>query len=489
MRYLIYPTLDHYRYDLRHGLGQTQQEILSHQTQFIQTFPPTHQATILAADTPFEIEYLELLGNTRILKLFPERSPYAGYLYPVRLNDTYSLLIDCSTSDRTTSHHPQIFTELQQQIQAYTTPTATTLGQTSIASAILNDPQPSAAEILDLAQQIYQTLYPQQDWQTTLTSQGRILNGYFFELSQHHFIIPETHHSGIRSAPNNHHILIILYPNLALVQEAGSQLIEYWLRLWCYRNKMLWAYQQSRYLKQALKQKFSQIIQYVAELKNQNHASLNLNELEAKLNQAGQLFAEYGIELTELDYQTRTIEINSHNYQQCLSDIQEKLSQFPAESNLTPLMAFLQQPFLAQLQKDSENLRPGLDLLQFNVNLIQADLELKRTRVETIASERDRTFQTRFAIWGTAIALGSIITSVSAQFPTVIVPAVIVPNAEAPNADLITEHPLGRVLLNLGVEEMWLAPGVSLLFTLLITLICGSGLSLIVRLLPGPKHR
>jgi len=251
---------------------------------------------------------------------------------------------------------------------------------------------------------------------------------------------------------------------------------------------MLWAYQQSRYLKQALKQKFSQIIQYVAELKNQNHASLNLNELEAKLNQAGQLFAEYGIELTELDYQTRTIEINGHNYQQCIKDIQQKLDQFSAESNLTPLMAFIQQPFLAQLQKDSENLRPGLDLLQFNVNLIQADLELKRTRIEMTASERDRTFQTRFAIWGTAIALGSIVTSISAQFPTVIVPAVIVPDAEAPNADLITEHPLGRILLNLGVEEMWLAPGVSLLFTLMITLICGVSLSLIVRLLDGRKH-
>lgn len=475
MSYIIYPTLDLYLYDLRNGLGDTPEQVTQNRANFLAKLPPQIQKQIQEQNCLIEVEYQELLAH-QFTPLFTETLELEGYAYPVLLHDTYGLLLDCSLKDRISPQIPDEIATLKTHLEQYLNQNEPTLGQTWMISGLFDISTQTEDDISKLAKKCYSALIPKGNWEKNLQGMGKVLEGHFFEL--------ENYSSFQSSQPfnisQNHHVIIILYPSLSLAEKTASLLIHNWMRLWCYRNKILWAYHKNRQVKQSLQQKFTQIRQYIEQFQSQKYKQLTVEQLEEKLMKAGDLFAKYGIELTQLNYQNQTIETNLHNYKTLLESLTQNLQKQLDLSDINCLRQFHKRPFLAQIQKDVENLSQGLTLLEFVVNLIRAEVEIKRTQLQESKTESDRTFQTQFAIWGTAIAIGAVVADISAQFPTVIVPTVTVTDAQPPDANLAIEHPIGSVLFKLGVSEMWLAPWISLVSGVSVALILG-GLLLCLR--------
>lgn len=92
---LIYPTLDLFLYALKTSLNTTDAEIQKNKVAFLGQLPPDTQFH----DPDIETEYLELTHPTQI-DLISNNKTLGGYYYPVRLNDTYGLQIDCSINNQ-----------------------------------------------------------------------------------------------------------------------------------------------------------------------------------------------------------------------------------------------------------------------------------------------------------------------------------------------------------------------------------------------------
>lgn len=457
MNYIIYPTVDLFLYDLRDGLGQNSSTIENNQQNFLNKLPKNISADILnricAHDRQFEPEFIELLGEEPTLTTFEESVDYDGYYYPVRMSDCYGLLIDCSPKDSKQRKLTKEISQLQKLIGDRLKGQPATLGQTWMIYGQV----PEGFDSETIAKECYQALFPNTDWEKHLQGKGKLLAGEIFELWQYNLNLAELTASEnpnqqIDNLANNHHVIIALYPSYETAEKA-SELIQDWMHLWCYRSKILWAYRQNRLLKQSLKAKFERIEQYIKKFQTNEYKTLELAQLEANLVEAEDLFAKYAIELNYLDYQTRTVETNWHNYRQRLNAIATKLQLETDPSNLKFLQNFsdfTRNKFLRQAHKDSENLTPGLRMLEVAVSLIRAEVEVIRAQIAEEQNQRDRHFQNMVAIAAAGIGAGSAIASISSQFPT---------------ATNVTTAP-AHLLANVGVPKDWLAPSISLVYSI-----------------------
>ncbi|MBK4730819.1 hypothetical protein JJD41_13230 [Oxynema sp. CENA135] len=510
MNQLIYPNLFYFVYDLREGLGEDERELKKNQEIFASKFQET--PSILERDTILETEYHELLAPQQPpIKRFPDSDrPYEGYYYPVRLNDTYGLLVACSFQETPQIHEintilPQLKSKIDEKLTASKGVKEGTLGQTWMLLAHV--PEPSAKNIKEIAkacyQQLTQQIDPQNefDWERDLQGEGYFMGGMVFELVQYKTLLHEvpakrsrrdrlaerSNLPTIQNLQQSHHIIIALYPNGRAAKQA-AQLNFSWLRLFCYRHKILWAYGQSRYLKQQLKISYKKIKRCIDLVKQQTEPSLNLSELQKSLFDAQSTLSRYAIDLNEFADQIRTIEINLLNYQRRLKTIQENTQNKSAEAlrsstGYPPLQALVSQldspelnaivgllvnwqlscdftflekfrndvqdKYLLQIQKDYDSLSPGLTLLEDLINSIRGITELDQ-------AQRDRNFQAIVGVVGIGLALGALFASISGHFPTAYNDRYVID---------VTTDPVWSTLLKLGVPEPWVAPSVSALIS------------------------
>src|SRR5919202_1478326 len=100
---IIYPTLDLFLYDLRNALGEGQDELQTNRDSFKKKLPEDLHDVLFQKDTVFEDDYIELLPKIKKFKSprhSRESGSLQGYYYPVRLNDMYGLLLDCSVENK-----------------------------------------------------------------------------------------------------------------------------------------------------------------------------------------------------------------------------------------------------------------------------------------------------------------------------------------------------------------------------------------------------
>ncbi|MGK7873032.1 MAG: hypothetical protein AB4426_06890 [Xenococcaceae cyanobacterium] len=498
---LIYPNLFLFLYDLREGLEEEKEELTNYQRNFAAKFPEDLGKYLFDRDIAFESEYLELLTN-QIEKFTESDKPFEGYYYPVRLNDIYGLLLACSFPNNTTRHPADCVAKLKNKIEQKLDGQGATLGQTWLILAHLDAPNRNPEEI---AQNCCQALNLGLNWERDLQSQGHLLGGTLFELSRYQLLMQRQRHRNLpaptlEQIQQSHHLIIALYPDAATAKQAAAFNFD-WLRLFCYRHKILWAYTQSRYLKQLLKQDFIEIKTYTKDIK-----SKNLKQLRQTVIDAQNTLSRYTIDLNYLGYQIRTIEVNLMNYNRRLRTIQESLSQIQvkageesikrllpdrvfswfqasaanstiASANQSSLLTQLggwQHPcdlkflekfsddvtnkYLLQLQKDYENLSPGLRLLEDLINSIRGIAEIGQ-------AQRDRTFQNTVAIVGVGLAAGSTVVSIADQFP--------VPS----------KYPIGSTLSGLGVPDPWLIPTTSVVISLGAAIAAGGLTALVIQLI------
>ncbi|EDN70050.1 conserved hypothetical protein, membrane [Beggiatoa sp. PS] len=274
-----------------------------------------------------------------------------------------------------------------------------TIGQSWLFSAQL--PCLSLEEYEDIARQCYETLMPGARYEDNKIGSCEFLGGHLFECGQYHPSEQRAHN-------DNHHIMMAFYPDESTAKKAAKFYTD-WMRFFCYRHKIFWAYGQSRVLKKRLKQAAVKIDECRQAIYLHSSPKINHQKLPQSLDEAWKILAEYTPTLNSLEQQARTMEINLYNYQQRLNTLQEKAAQ-PLPF-LEKLSQSVQHKYLKQVQKDHKYLTIDLSLENI-VGYI-------RDRLAIEEGQRDRNFQRFIAIWGIGLAIGAIVASISGQFPEI----------------------------------------------------------------------
>ena len=461
MKEIIYPTLDLFLYDLRNGAGETLEEIQENRQIFQQKLPESVRQILFQFDNDFEVEYAELLSKPKTKRFEDNREdfPVEGYYYPVRLGDTYGLLVDCSVNNQTDPQPPESFALLKAEIEEKRILKQTaTIGQTWMISAQVPNADP--AEIEDIAKACYQALMPDLNWEQDLVGAGYFLEGFIFELSRYRVKISEdnTAITSIDNIQENQHVIIVLYPDEAAAKVAARYYSD-WMRLFYYRHKILWCYGQSRVLKQSLKRYLVTIQNSIKFTKKNDKKGLQLKEISQQLEQVQSTLSPYSIELTYLDFQIRSIDINLSNYKKRWETISAKAGEAAEISFLQEFSELAEDKYLLQINKDYDNLKLGLSLLDSSINTL-------RSRVEVEEAKRDRTFQNAVAIIGVGFSASSLLDSL--------------PKNSAGYSD-----PVRYLLVNyLQVPSPWLNAATGFVYELAVAFVAGGLTWLVIRFWP-----
>nr|MDJ0511456.1 hypothetical protein [Crocosphaera sp.] len=172
---IIYPTLDFFIYDLKDAINATEEEKNQLRESFRAKLPPD----IALVDSDFESEYLELLPNQKYYDFSNENNTIEGYYYPVRLNDTYGLQIDCSINNLIEPQPVASFAILKQEIESKLKVQKYSLGQTLMLSC--SRPENFNQSSQEIAKSCYEVLRNNSNFYQDLWGKGKIFDGEIFE--------------------------------------------------------------------------------------------------------------------------------------------------------------------------------------------------------------------------------------------------------------------------------------------------------------------
>jgi hypothetical protein len=373
----------------------------------------------------------------------------------VRLGDTYGLLLDCSVNNQTEPQPAECFKELKTEIERRLNNHPPTIGQTWMISGWL--PQ-SEAQPEDIAKACYKALMPESKWEQDIEGQGKFLGATIFELSRYRLVMTEGPASlrTIQNIQENQHVIIILYPDKATA-EKSARFYSDWMRLFSYRNKILWAYAQSRLLKQTIKSYFTAIEEDRESINRSQPKEREFEKCRTTLIRVQNALNNYTIDLNRLEFQNRTIDINLSNYKKRLERIEEKAgNKLEFFEKFTKLVT---DKYQLQITKDSENLERGMKLLENTINAV-------RSRVEVEKAERERNFQDAIAILGVGWSVASFV----------------------PSLDKLSDNPNDPVNLFLShspLPQPWIKPAVPLVYKVSVAVVAAALAWLLIRLWPG----
>lgn len=405
---IIYPTLDLFLYDLRKGLGETQEELNLSQAFFNKKIPVVSSPDLFALDTFFEVEYLELLSKVAVsVNCIKDNLSLQGYYYPVRLGDTYGLLLDSSVDDKTVPQPVTNFATLKAEIEERLNGETATLGQTWMISGWL----PNAAEKSpeDIAKACYKTLMPLGNWQRDLQGSGTFLGATIFELFQYRSLLKESPltPTSIQTVQENLHVIIAIYPNESAAEKA-AEFYSDWMRLFSYRHKILWAYGQSRVLKQSIKNYYSAVEEQLENTEQKNSKQLDFSKAQETLIEVQRALNHYTSDLKKLDFQASTIDINLGNYKKRVEKMQKRAGEETDLNFLNDFTTTVTEKYQLQIHKDTENLDRALKLLNDTVAAVKIQVEIEKAK-------GDSNFQELITILGVGWAVGSFVAQ---QQPT-----------------------------------------------------------------------
>lgn len=373
MNEIIYPTVDLYLYQLRSGLGDSEADIAKNRQKFLSILPEKLQEKLAQTPPETESNYQELLPSDEVFDFKTEINNYQleGYYYPVLLTDTYGLLYDCSVDEQDQPQKLSCLHYLKEKAPI----NQGDLGQTWSISGII--PPSFSGQTEDLAKEIYLNFYQEEEEKLTrewLRHQRlKFSDAEVFEVSQ-----PlENGHK----LTQNRHILIFLYPNRNSFNKA-AQFYNDWLKIWCFRNKVIFAYQQTKLIKKELEQGFQIIKSTIPVVKEKT----DLNSLQELLKNNLETFSNYVINLKSLEVQQQTIDINLQNYQTYCKHLRDT-AQTMGDSHLDlkaleHFTATFEQTYQIQVKKDYESLKPGLEILSHLTETIRAIVETEQAKGE-----------------------------------------------------------------------------------------------------------
>ena len=330
-------------------------------------------------------------------KIDPDRD---GFIYHRILGDTHAVQLDCT--GKSIEDISEIQTYLIQRSSTVT------IGETWLVWGQLpNDRQ----DALETAKNCFQRLQLPNDanWDRDLFGKGTIANATFYELWS-----PRE----ANEFDDRYHLLILLFDakgDRAAINNAIKKLFADFLRLFHYRNKIFWAYRQSRQLRQNLKQPSNLIPKIVNNtLTKVNSAAIDLAQLQDSLADMLKVMVDYSANLNYLEEQRYTIEVNLDNYQKRL----QQMEGYDGDVTLDPFHRFhhfARDKYLQQIQNDRASLTPGLTLLENSIRTIEGINQIEQTK-------SDRSLEKEIAAVGIGVGTASAAASSVANFAKQMLP-------------------------------------------------------------------
>ena len=382
---LVDPTLNLFSYTLKQGLGVGEPETRKIYVKFLDALAEQLHQKLNVSFTPEQKQKFLALQEKTVADL-----PFTGNLnnHPVKgryrrwnVTDNYQLLFDGYVDDKYESTKViKLIESLQSLIPE--PPKLENIGKTWMLSGWLESG--TNLEATEFAKLVYKCLFEKDG---VSQGSGEFLGGKVVEFWGD-------------KIEDNCQLLVILYPDEAACQECSDFYLN-WLDLLCYRHKIIWAYEKSLLLKDRLVSNYNQIVEM------RNTSRLNLQRLMEAMGKLSQ----FAIDLNYLDLQYSTIKVNLEKYQ-------TKLAEIKTQAKPTDDLQFLQdfwnkaeQTYPKQIQKDIDNFRPCLEILQSLTDTIRGTVEIRK-------AESDRNFQTVVGIVGVGLSTGGTVASAAAGFPT-----------------------------------------------------------------------
>ena len=412
---LYYPNLDLFVYSLREGLGYKNSDIRENQRLFWKLLPDELEKQ---RDLSFEREettatphYLELLKGSddgdEVYELkeknASESPPIQGYYYPVRLADSYGLMLDCYLAHQPPSETDKVPAETEKfpakssiaRLKAYaetildkarmssTYTSELYLGKTWTISGCL-DPEINPKGIIT---ELYEGLgFGKLDAESC--QWGTFLGVDCCEI----YRAPLQW----KVRDKEIHILFFFFPDLEKANEF-SGIYKTWMELFHYHHKMNWAYWQTRDLKRKMMENYGQSFAIAKTLPN-----LSLSQLEQKLQETTEILSNYAYNISYFKIQPHTINTNLHNYQSCLQELQQH-----PETDLSFLANFadnVKTKYLAQIEVDRQTLSEGLRVLENLLQSIRGKIQIEQTKGDRELNETLQVLQ----IFGAGLAVSGI---------------------------------------------------------------------------------
>jgi hypothetical protein len=406
--WLIYPTVDLFVYDLADGIGQNENQISQNRQNFWQKIYGDISASDLEKLKQAEAgtgDYIELLGKNKSAEF---ESPLDGYAYPVKIGDTYAVQFDLSgkIGPEDTKSAPEEIDRLgwqKEKIISRVNPPAT-IGQSWLVWGQLTaDDQDALATAKNCYTKL--NLFPNAKWDRDFQIAGKFLDADFYELW-----LPPGDRGNI---DQNYHVLICLFPcsgqSISDINKTVAKLYPPLMRLFAYRNKVIWAYTQSRQLKADLKDASRTIQQIVNQLiARVNAPKVDLKELQKILVNFLTISSAYASYIIALQQQENIIKTNLENYDRRLETIGEKMgNDAEAFKFMAKFSDFVKEKYVGQVESDNRSLSASLRLLENAIQTIEGIIEIER-------AESDRTLNVTIAAAGVGIATSGVAASVYA---------------------------------------------------------------------------
>lgn len=418
MSYLYYPNLDLFVYSLREGLGYSDLDIQENQRLFWQLLPDELEKYRTGCfdeeentGTPHYLELLKLTPHQQEVCQFKEVNaaespPVRGYYYPVRLFDTYGLMVDCYLGYQAPSQSQNFLPETEKfeakssiaRLKKYvaTFPnhfmdSEVYLGKTWMISGCI-DPQINPKSMVA---ELYEGLGLGK-FDPKTCQWGKFLGVECCEIYQ-----PPPQW---KERDQEVHVLFFFFPNLDKNREF-SGFYKTWMELFLYHHKMNWAYWQTRKLKRKMMMGYGESFEIAKTLRD-----LKLLELEEKLQKTTETLSDYVDNISYFGIQPYTIRTNFTNYKNCLKELQEN-----PDTDLSLLSQFatiVKEKYLPQTEGDRQTLHQGLRVLENLLQSIRGKIQIEQTKIQQEQIESDRQLNTTIQILGTGLAGCSITATI-----------------------------------------------------------------------------
>ena len=254
-----------------------------------------------------------------------------------------------------------------------------TIGQTWLISVQIAD---SNQDPKQLAKECYDKLTINSNWNPEFKEQGRLLGARLFQ----YWHSPTNWNQEWKEfSQENYHIVFCLFPagkNIAEIRQKVEDIYLDLTRLFSYRHKIIWAYWQSRRLKDKLKQQSGEIRGLVDKVRDYSRQvrsqELNLQELQVTLTQSFPTLSDYAVHLNELESLSSTIKLNLDNYKGKLQKIERDTNSYL--KLFADFSDFAGEKYLQQVETDCTRFSPGLTLLENLIRTIGSVSEIEQTK-------------------------------------------------------------------------------------------------------------
>ncbi|MCT7968362.1 hypothetical protein NG799_18805 [Laspinema sp. D1] len=416
---LVCPTLALFVYHLQEGgvrdANHPQCGSANSLEQLTQTLAGYYGGDRSSQSVPKPLDFLEVtpLDQSRVKfeGKFNHQHPIQGSFRHFTLDENYGLAWNASVQGKFTGD------ELVQCLDVLLTLIPKVghlpghLGQTLIVSGWVENPEKDDREIL--ANNIYKSLI-NEGWQ--YQEKGQFLGGSVFEFW--------------RSSPQRwekmeaeSHLVLILYPN-PKAMETGAEFYEDWKALFCYRNKILGAYGESRELKEKMVEEFNEISASIKGLYD-----LEFAELKLSLYHNSVALSNFVKNINRIEVRQHEIDLNLHQYEKSVQSIANKAGNVFQVSNdfkfLQEFSAIVRAKYQKQIEQDYASLRPYLNILEHLRGTITSIVEISQ-------AQSDRDFHTFACLVGTGIGTAAVVASSS--------PAWVTPLKESPTIATTLNH-------------------------------------------------